>query len=226
MIRRPSFFSLFAQSPFKRLEKHMAIVQKCVALLPDFYDCCQAEQWESAKNLAGEIRSLEAEADKLKRKLQLRLHGDLFLPVPRADILALLMGQDNIANKAEDLVGLMLGRKMVFPKVVGEKVRILLVHSVTTCNRAKEVCSELTDLFEAGFEGVVLKLLKDAVDGLDALEREADQLQAEVRDIIFQLESEHPPLDVFFWYQYVNEISTLVDWVKRVGAQLLILSSR
>lgn len=226
MIRRPSFFSIFAKSPFKRLEKHMSIVHQCVSLLPDFYDCCQAEEWQKAESIAKEITQLEGSADKLKRKLQLRLHGDLFLPVPRSDILALLFVQDNIANKAEDIKGLMLGRKMLFPKEVSEKVRVLLVHGVMTCSRAKEVCSELTDLFEAGFEGVVLKLLQEAVEGLDALEREADNIQAEIRDIVFGIEKEHNPLDVYFWYQYIHEISTLIDWTKRVGSQLLILSSR
>ena len=39
-------------------------------------------------------------------------------------------------------------------------------------------------------------------------------------------EKEHPPVDVLFWYQLVNELASLVDWAQRVGTQLLILSSR
>ena len=52
----------------------------------------------------------------IKRKLRVRLHHGLFLPVPRAELLSLLQIQDNIANQAEDIAQLMLGRRMVFPK--------------------------------------------------------------------------------------------------------------
>lgn len=226
MIRRPSFLSVFVKSPFKRIEKHMSMVHECVSLFPDFYDAVQAEDWDNATLLAKRIRETETEADLLKRKIQIKLHGDLYLPVPRSDILALLLVQDNIANLTEDLAGLMLNRRMVFPEEIQKDMREMILHMVVTCNKAKEVSSELKDLFEAGFEGVVLKLLKEAVDGLDALENEADKMQAKVRQAIFAIEKDHPPIDVYFWYQFVHEMSSLVDWAQRVGAQLLILSSR
>lgn len=226
MIRRPSFLSIFVKSPFKRIEKHMSVVHECVKLLPEFYDAVQDENWAKAESLSKKISALEGDADKLKRKIQLKLHGDLFLPVPRSDILALLLVQDNIANQAEDLTGLMLGRKMVFPQPVRGEVGKLIRHMVVTSNKAVEVCSELRDLFEAGFEGVVLKLLKEAVEGLDALENQADKMQSNIRRAIFEIEKDYPPIDVLFWYQFVHESATLIDWAQRVGSQLLILSSR
>lgn len=226
MIRRPSFFSIFAKSPFKRIQAHIKVVNECVELLPAFYDLAQYGKWEEATKIAKKIQDLETEADLMKRKIQINLHSDLFLPVPRADILGLLLVQDNIANKAEDLSGLMLNRRMVFPSPLREEMRELLTHTISTSNKAVSVCSELKDLFEAGFEGVVLKLLKEAVSGLDALEKEADGIQAKIRLTIYNMEKEHPPLDVFFWYQFLHEVSALIDWAQRVGSQLLILSSR
>lgn len=226
MIRRPSFLSVFVKSPFTRIENHMSIVHDCVSILPDFYDAVQAEDWVRATELANKIRDTESQADLLKRKIQVKLHGDLYMPVPRSDILALLMVQDNMANLAEDLAGLMLNRKMVFPKEIQPAMRDLILHMVVTCNKAREVSAELKDLFEAGFEGVVLKLLKEAVDGLDALENTADKMQHKVKQAIFDIEKEYPPIDVYFWYQFVHELSSLVDWAQRVGTQLLILSSR
>lgn len=226
MIRRPSFFSIFAKSPFKRLEKHMVVVHECVSYLPAFYDHCQAGQWEQAQEVATTISDLESDADKVKRKLQIKLHGDLFLPVPRGDVLALLQVQDNIANQAEDIVGLMLGRRMNFPEPVGALIRQLIEHMIKTCNKALDVSSEMRDLLEAGFEGVVLEMLQEMVGELDALEKEADRLQAQVRGSIFEIEAEYPPIDVLFWYQLVSEIASVIDWSQRVGAQLLIISAR
>lgn len=226
MIRRPSFLSIFVKSPFKRIEQHMSVVHECVALFPDFFEAAQDEKWSEAEAIAKKVKKLENEADALKRKIQVKLHGDLFLPVPRADILSLLLVQDNMANKAEDLTGLMLGRQMIFPKPVRSEVKKLIDHMVITSNKALEVSSELRGLFDAGFEGVVLKLLKEAVEGLDALESEADLMQKKIRQSIFEIEKDHPPIDVFFWYQFIHEIATLIDWARRVGTQLLILSSR
>lgn len=226
MIRKPSFFSILAKSPFKRVESHMVVVHNCVSLLPVFYEHAQLGEWEKAKKVGNQIRKLEADADILKRKLQRKLHGDLFLPVSRSDIQALLVVQDNMANLAEDLVGLMLGRKMVFPEPIRTEMEKLLLHAVAACHKAMEVSSELRDLFEAGFKGVVIHRLKETVSGLDALEDEADRIQSTVRDTIFLMEKEHAPVDVFFWYQFLHELSSLVDWAQSVGSQLLILSSR
>ncbi|MCP8352153.1 TIGR00153 family protein [Candidatus Synchoanobacter obligatus] len=226
MIRRPSFFSIFAKSPFKRLEKHMRVVHECVSLLPGFYDLCQAGEWEKAEKVAKKISSLESDADALKRKLQVRLHADLYLPVPRTDVLALLQVQDNIANQAEDVMGLMMGRKMVFPDAVKGSVRLLLAQMIKTCNKALDVNGEMRDLLEAGFDGVVLKMLEEMVTELDALEDEADQIQAKIRQEIFQIESQHNPVDVLFWYHFVKELSAVIDWAQRVGTQLIIISSR
>ena len=226
MIRRPSFFRLFAKSPFKRLEKHMQVVQQCVMLLPGFYDACQEGAWDEASLLKEQISDIESEADKIKRKLQIKLHGDLFLPVPRSDVLALLQVQDNIANKAEDLAGLMLGRKMQFPENIRKEIRSLLTQMVKTCQKAAEVNAEMRDLMEAGFEGVVIKLLRDMVKELDQLEDEADALQEGVRQSIIAIEKDYQPLDVLFWYQFVKELSAITDWAGRVGTQLLIISAR
>lgn len=226
MIRRPSFFRLFAKSPFKRLEKHMQVVQQCVMLLPGFYDACQEGAWDEAQLLKEQISDIESEADKIKRKLQIKLHGDLFLPVPRSDVLALLQVQDNIANKAEDLAGLMLGRKMQFPENIRTEIRSLLTQMVKTCQKAAEVNAEMRDLMEAGFEGVVIKLLRDMVKELDQLEDEADALQEGVRQSIIAIEKDYQPLDVLFWYQFVTELSAITDWAGRVGTQLLIISAR
>ena len=183
----------------------MDVVHQCVALLPTLYDTCQQGDWGSAKEIQSEISALESEADRLKRKVQLKLHGDLFLPVPRSDILSLLQVQDNIANQVEDIAGLLVGRRMVFPKPLAEPMFNLLAHMLKTCHKAAEVSSELGDLLEAGFDGIVVKLIKDMVRDLDLLEQQADVLQAQVRQQIFEIEADHAAVDVFFWYDFVSQ---------------------
>ena len=54
----------------------------------------------------------------MKRDIRLHLPKSIFLQVSRSDILELLAAQDRVANKAKDIAGLTLGRKMVFPEKI------------------------------------------------------------------------------------------------------------
>ena len=40
------------------------------------------------------------------------------MPVPREDLLELLLVQDKMANRAKDVSGIVFGRKMVIPPVI------------------------------------------------------------------------------------------------------------
>jgi predicted phosphate transport protein (TIGR00153 family) len=58
----------------------------------------------------------EQKADVLKKKLRMNLPSTFMMPFSRRDLLDVLLIQDSIANITKDLAGLMMSRKMVFPK--------------------------------------------------------------------------------------------------------------
>ena len=226
MIRVPSFFTIFAKSPFRGLEKHMAVSFSCVQKLPEFLNACQDQSWEEASKYHKEICVLESDADQLKRKIRVRLHQDLFLPVSRSDLLALLSVQDNMANQAEDIAGMIYNRRMVFPELIQNDVKELLNQVIETCMQAQRVNAELHDLLEAGFRGVVLDLIEQMIHDLDKSEHRSDELQFLIQKKLFHVEKDYSSLDVVFWYKSIKQIGDLADWAQRVGAKLLILLSR
>lgn len=227
MISRPSsFLSMFVKSPFKRLAEHMGVVQQAVALLESLFIACHEEDWQQAEKIYKQISKHESEADALKRKIRHKIHHDLYLPVSRTELLVLLDVQDCIANKAEDISLLMLSRKMSFPASVHEKIYELMVQAVKTAHKAQDVSVELSDLVETGFKGLTIRSAKRLINDLYALENQSDQLQVQARQAVFAQESHHPALDVIFWYDCINQIGSLADWSRRVGTQLLLLSSR
>ena len=121
-MARTTISSLFGSSPVRPLQTHMASVQDCIAELVPFFKAVIKEDWKKAKDQQKRIAKLEREADKLKRKLRLHLPKSLFMPVSRRDLLEVLTVQDKIANKAKDIAGLIIGRKMTFPDTINQQL--------------------------------------------------------------------------------------------------------
>ena len=116
--------ALFAQSPIRPIQEHMAKAQSCVVLLREFLEASFVKDWEKAYSLQQEIRRIENEADDIKANVRISLPKNIFLPVPRTDLLGLLSTQDKLANGAKDVAGLMLGRKMEIPSPLTDNFRI------------------------------------------------------------------------------------------------------
>ena len=109
----PPIFSVFGRSPIRPLQKHMSAVIACVEQFLPFLEAVKAKDWALAEKRQLEISDLENDADTLKSDLRTHLPKSLFLPVARTDLLELLTMQDRVANRAEDIAGIMLGRPTV-----------------------------------------------------------------------------------------------------------------
>jgi len=123
---------LFGSSPVKPLQQHMASVQRCIAQLLPYIDAVLDKDWETAASEQANIAQMERDADILKRELRLNLPNSLFMPVSRRDLLEVLTMQDKIANKARNIAGLILGRKMEIPASLGTHFRDFIVKSIET----------------------------------------------------------------------------------------------
>ncbi|WP_196140099.1 TIGR00153 family protein [Aliikangiella sp. G2MR2-5] len=217
---------LFASSPMKPLQTHMQKVQECVDQLPVFIDAVFAKNWEQVEQTQKHIRALENEADELKKALRLHLPTGLFMPVARADLLALLASQDKIANKAKDVAGLITGRQMSFPESLENQFKEYIQKSVDTAHQAGKAIQQLDELLESGFKGKEVTIAEEMVEQLDALENESDVLQIKLRRSIFNLEKELPPVDVIFMYKTIDWIGDLSDLSQQVGSRLELLLAR
>ncbi|MBN0099014.1 DUF47 family protein, partial [Pseudomonas aeruginosa] len=88
---------------------------ECAAGLLPFFRAVIAEDWAQVEQVQQDMVRLEQEAERLKKNVRMHLPKSLFLPVPRSDLLELLSVQDKVANRAKDIVGLMLGRRLRIP---------------------------------------------------------------------------------------------------------------
>ncbi len=218
--------NIFGRSPVRPLQNHIAKAAACARELTPFMQAALTGDWESAAAARERIQQLEHEADDLKKQIRLNMPGGLWMPVPRADLLDLLMIQDRVANTAKDVSGLVIGRRMGFPADVAEPLMALVSRCIDAVNQAERSVNELDELFETGFRGAEAKLVESMIDQLDAIEDDTDRLQIEVRARLFAQEKSLPPVDVVFMYQAIEWIGEIGDFAQRVGSRLLRMLAR
>lgn len=217
---------LFGRSPFGLLQEHIDKTYAATELLLPFMAAALVNDWEEAKNLRKRISKLEQEADDLKREIRLGLPNSLFMPVSRSDVLELVAQQDKIANKAKDIAGLMLGRKMQIPEPMAEPMMNFMNSGVLAVEQAQRTINEIDKLLSSGFGRQVTELLTTMIKTLDQLEHDTDELEIQVRAQLFKLEKEWPPVDVIFLYKAIDWVGDLADRAQRVGGRLQIMMAR
>ncbi|MDQ6972516.1 MAG: TIGR00153 family protein [Mariprofundaceae bacterium] len=226
MVRRSSITSLFAGSPVKPLQKHMEKVCECADHLRPFFQAAQDKDYAACKRIHKTIAKLEGAADDIKLDLRSHLPNSLFMPMPREQILDIVRLQDKIANIAQDISGIMTGRKTELPEPVAELFITFVGRSVDAAHQAKHAINELDELVETGFRGRQLDTVQAMIDALESIESETDKLERKLRHAMFKIENEYPPLDMMFLYRMIDWIGKLADVADQVGSRLQLLMAR
>ncbi|MCH2578093.1 MAG: TIGR00153 family protein [Pseudomonadales bacterium] len=218
--------ALFGPSPIRPIQKHMAKAQNCITLLGDFLEATYSKEWQKAEEIQETICKTENEADTLKREIRTHLPRSLWLPVARNDLLEMLQIQDRLANRARDIAGLMLGRKIEIPIELVEGVRDYYHKNLNTSAQALKAINELDELLETGFRGKEATLVEELVVELDELEHQSDVSQIKLRAMLFQMEDSLPPVHVIFLYKIIDRLGELADISQKVGSRLLLLIAK
>lgn len=221
-----SILDLFASSPIRPMQDHMAKVHECASQLTAFFTATIEGDWQQAEIIKDSIRRLENEADTLKHDLRMHLPKGLFLPVARTDLLAMLSKQDKIANVARDIAGLVFGRKMQFPTSVNSDLLGLIQRSIDASAQAFKAISELDELLATGFRGREATLVEELIEQLDKIENDTDELQRQLLFKIFEQETELPPINVMFMYKVIQQLGDLADSAQSVGSRLEMTIAR
>jgi predicted phosphate transport protein (TIGR00153 family) len=216
---------IFGASPVGAIQDHMQVVYRCAVRLIEFFENVLADDWSAAEQTRSSIVELENEADDLKRQIRSQLPKSLFMPVPREDLLGLLLVQDKIANKARDVSGLILGRKMEIPSEIKDAFLQFVARNVDAAKKARKTIRELDELYETGFRGAEAELVESLVEELDAIENDTDRMQAELRAQLFAIEDSLPPVHAVFLYRVIELTGEIGDTAERVGRRLELLLS-
>jgi len=217
--------NIFGASPVQPLEKHMELAFRCAKKLNPFFAAVVSNDWEKALEIRGEIEALENEADDAKKEIRLHMPKSLFMPVPREDLLELLLVQDKIANRTKDVSGVIIGRRMQIPPAIADKFIEFVERNVDATKQARKSVRELDELFTAGFKGAEVTLVTDMIEKLDQIETHTDEQQAVLRAALFEIEKTLDPIDAVFLYDVISLTGEIADMAERVGRRLELLLS-
>ncbi len=221
-----TILGLFAKSPLKPLQEHASRVHECCCLLVPFFAATAQQQWDQAQEIREQISNLEKQADTLKREIRLKLPRGLFLPVDRGDMLELVTQQDRLANRAKDIAGRVIGRRLQIPAVMQADFVSYLQRCLDATALSSKVIHEMDELLETGFRGREADLVEQMVMELDHIEDDTDHQQILLRQTLLSLEHQLNPVDIMFLYQIIEWVGGLADKALRVGSRLELMLAR
>ena len=226
MTNKGNITSLFGKSPISPLQQHMKKVHSCIKEFGVFAKATYAENWEKAQAAQISIVQKEHKADKLKKKLRMNLPSTFMMPFSRRDLLDVLLIQDSIANITKDLAGLMMTRRMVFPKEFAEDFINLTGLCIKTSAAALVAINELDELLETAFSSRQRKLVHQMIKKINELEHDTDIAQSKIREKLFALESSLAPVDVMFYYRAIEWLGETADAAQKVGSRFEVMLTK
>jgi len=212
-------------SPVAPMQDHMNTCYKAARELATLFEAAVEGDWAAVEASREKIVALEQEADEFKKQVRGQMPKSLFMPVPREDLLNLLWTQDQIANTARDISGLVLGRRMMIPQMIRADFMAYVERNVDAAKMARKSVRELDELYTTGFRGAEAAFVEALVEDLDRIENETDDMQATVRGALFKIEDEMPAVHVMFLYRVIEAIGEIGDMSERIGRRLELLLS-
>lgn len=218
--------NIFGASPVQPLERHIDLCHEAAAQLGPFFDAVLAADWTAADEIRQGIDRLEHRADDLKKEIRLHLPKSLFMPVPRQDLLELLLVQDRIANQTRRIASTVMVRRLTVPESLAGPMRDLVARVIDASAQARRSVRELDEMFSSGFRGAEADLVESMIDEIDRLETDTDRMQYELFTALYDLEATLNPVEAVFLYRVVEMLGGIADTAERVGRRLELLLAR
>lgn len=216
---------IFGASPVAPMQDHMETCYKAAREVIALFEHVIAGDWDKVEISRETIVAYEQQADEFKKQIRGQMPKSLFMPVPREDLLNLLWAQDQIANTARDISGLVYGRKMKIPESIRDDFMSYVARNADAAKKARKSIRELDELYTTGFRGAEAVFVEALVEELDQIENDTDEMQAKVRAGLFAIEDELPPVHVIFLYRVIELIGQIGDMAERIGRRLELLLS-
>jgi predicted phosphate transport protein (TIGR00153 family) len=194
-----------------------------VQALDTFLAAAQAQDWREAARQQERVAQLESDADRLKQQVRRNLPKRLWMPVARTDLLDLVTAQDKLANRSQDIAGLMLGRQMSFPRKLDKGLRQFMALSINAAGAAVDALDATHMLFRSGFGARQAREVERIIEEVERIERRSDKQQLKLRARLYRLEEALSPVDAMFLYQVITWIGDIADQAEKVAHRLLLI---
>ena len=220
------FKKLFGKSYIKPMKKHMELATECARQVPPAVEAYLAGETDTLKELQRSVIKLEEEADTILEEIQSSLPKSMFMPVDRRDLLDVLEMQEAIADRTQDIIGLMVELPLPIPDDMQQPLRHLAQRCVEACEDAQGVVKSLKDLVESGFKGPEVAEVQKQIAKTIRVETDADTLGIQLSHTLFQHRAELDPTSVVFMFQLFNWIDDLADYAEKLVIRFRLFLAR
>ena len=163
----------------KLILQHFSTTHDCLSAARSMLEDYVSGESESAAENARRVKSLEQQADGLKRQAREVLHRGAFLPQIRADIHRLVESVDGIAGAAEDAAKFLMNQSPFIPQDFESDLLEIFGLSVTCFHELRKA---LKDYIKPEGE---IESMHEHVQKVGLLESEIDNKQAALTKRLF-----------------------------------------
>ena len=218
-----NFGKLFGKSPFPPMKEHMKIATECAGHMPEAVRAFFENDKAALKEIKHSVTQLESDADRVLEELQHRLSKSMFLPVERRDLLDVLEMQEAIADRTEDIVGLMVDLPLDVPEEMHKPILTLTGRAADAVSAANDVVDKFDDLLETGFKGPEVKKTRALIREVIAIETDADHIGTDITHTLFAHARDMDPISIVFLHRLIGWIEDLADYSEALAIRARLL---
>jgi len=221
---RSSFFSLFYESPFKKLKNHADKVKECAWMFKRAVECYVELDCEEFDKLTEDVAMLESQADELKRNLRNHLPRGVLMPVDKFILLDCLREQDHVLDDVEEaLYWLSFKPEGGIPEeLVGDFLDLIDV-VIPTIEKIPDMVEQATVYFRSKTEENRDRL-KSIIRDIHQDENEADHLEHELKKQAFTLLKD--PVEIYRIVRLVEIIGDICDHAQNASDRIRTMIAR
>jgi predicted phosphate transport protein (TIGR00153 family) len=221
---RFSFFSLFFESPFKKLKDHADKVRECAWMFKRAVECYVELDCEEFDKLTEDVAKIESQADWLKRNLRNHLPRGLLMPVDKFVLLDCLREQDHVLDSVEEALYWLSFKPEggIAEELTGDFLH--LVDAVIPCiEKLSDMAEQAIVYFKSSTEKNRDKL-KSIIADIHQAEKEADHLEHELKKQAFAVLKD--PVDIFHVVRLVEIIGSIADDAQNASDRMRTMIAR
>ncbi len=211
---------LLIKTPFDLLQSHMEKVVACLAKLSEILTALQEKQFEKMEGLSKEVSEFEHQADLIKNDIRKSLPKSFLFPIDRTNFLEILTLQDNIADVAEEIAGLLIIKPLDVPDELNELIKNYIDKNMDSAWDIRDVVLSFDQLLEASFGGPVAAKIKDQVDVIAYKEHESNAIRRKLNRKLFEISDRFSTPDFILWTRLIEDIGHIAHFAEKVALRI------
>mgnify|MGYP001213409427 CR=1 FL=1 len=217
-----AFFNLFYKSPIELINEHFKVVSEVYELAKLNFNC-----WREGKEFNYEVvDQKEHEADIIREKVSEVITTSLMSSLRKEDILSLVWVQDEIADACQDLMHILDFKRVKLTPEMTEKFRQIFEITDKAMTEYSALLNNFYNFSRADWAPRYKRVIPQEIENISKFEKDIDRVKHSLGKIIYNSESTHSAIEIYFISKMTiiidrtsNELKRAAERIKRMIAK-------